>query len=875
MTLHQGWLGTRGSLKGSGWQRRWCILSERTLSLYQAELEAVAAGNVCTEPSSIKSCHEISHETRVFTFTYAPRSLLPRHQYSIERPFGFLVDLVPSDGEGRERLYFDCGTSECLGEWMWHFEAMLSNVKACWRHASNAVAVALRCQTLDTIQGALWRGLSAGMGEEELKDVWHLFKPHTTRQENGEVDSKLLLKFVERGCAEAKSQVQVLKMELDQAIIERDNLQLCYSKALHRRHQIYDIAEYACMDFAGCVRHRADSNKLCPHTHQNEHSKRSAIAPTQTNVVDDLFHRGIALGQLLKFVHDNNLAGGGKRTRDIVRDIIIPRTMIDCSAMAALLPAVTCSCGEGKSRVCIPRGFKTPTTFFSHSWDNDFLDLVRCVTQYYAQTSELDFVYFTAQQLEETCWICIFAINHHFSICGTDAFPCKCKSPRRSWGSPNCEVDKFQQVLRRTSGHVVCAGSSLAILKRLWVLVEIWESATRGKRTTFIGDVGDQSDFAVSANLVCVSEARTGHAQDQRMLMQHIEKGPGIERFEAELQRTIGLELKHNALFRSAVAEDWAVVFRLLQEERTLIQSHDCTVLHILCGGEADLPDTAVQLLELRADPNARDGQVCEFAPIHFVALAGHVGIARALFETGNCDLGARALPGGETAASLASTGAAGVGHSPFGLQRIATQIVKRGKKKKDAEVQEKELVRRKAQLRLSRDLLSWKWPQHTAESDFFRAVARGDVLQILDMLEGDPNLSRTADWTYSGFTALHHVCEHRGNAELVLELVSRRADVNARSARASGGGTVGRWTPLHCAAYAGHSAAVCALLQLKADATLTDSAGFTARMWAERRHNYDAVLHTTGQSEFLVPSHPKSIKAGLATIGEDDYLAD
>ena len=104
--------------------------------------------------------------------------------------------------------------------------------------------------------------------------------------------------------------------------------------------------------------------------------------------------------------------------------------------------------------------------------------------------------------LEETYWLCIFAVNEHASICGDcwscrgkdkwcpEQFaenpcsgcgkvkfnPCGCLSRKLWQDDDDYEIDKFDEVVKLMEGGlVVSLDPQLAALKRVWVVAEIAE----------------------------------------------------------------------------------------------------------------------------------------------------------------------------------------------------------------------------------------------------------------------------------------------------------------------------------------------------------------------------------------------------------------
>eukprot|EP00929_Paragymnodinium_shiwhaense_P034053 TRINITY_DN18570_c0_g2_i2.p1 TRINITY_DN18570_c0_g2~~TRINITY_DN18570_c0_g2_i2.p1 ORF type:complete len:638 (-),score=159.93 TRINITY_DN18570_c0_g2_i2:75-1988(-) len=582
-------------------------------------------------------------------------------------------------------------------------------------------------------------------------------------------------------------------------------------------------------------------------------------------VVDDLFGRGLCLAQLIRFVKDRRLEDCTLTTGEVVRKIILRETRAECCAMTHLLPHTIATCAF-KERVCIPSGGKPPQTFFSHSWKNKFIDLVKNVILYYTGLVSFQWTDFTVSQLESAFWIDIFAVNQHASLCSKQSKQvdsCDCWTPKWAWGNRCCEVDKFDRIIRRCQDHVIIIDEEFAVLKRLWVLCELWEALAHDRRSTVFGPV-PEIDTEALEDFCSLKEATASSDEDKKQLIQRIMTGPTAQTMEMGVKIKVQRELFRRRLFNSATDQHWEDVYQLLRDDEELAKCHDPakndgTILHVVCGNDDDISQVVARLLEMKAEANAREGKPFERAPVHIAVEKGHYGICKALHACGSCDFGARRMPDAKTAADVALDAAAGI------VQRSTAEAsvrrfskVWRRSSSADAiastfEAQQDEIDRRQVALQLASDLKRWKHPTLSMdEAHLFRSAAAGESCAVVDLLEKDAKLALAKDPSYAQYTALHFVCECRGAGPLVAELVSRKADVNARSTRPQHGG-VGHWTPLHCAAYHGHRAAVLALLTLRADPHVADSAGKTPEDWAAK-HNFGDVVSLLASCETMGP---------------------
>jgi hypothetical protein len=96
-SLKEGWLTKRGPMYGYAWEARWCALYEEGLLWFADETRSDKKGEF-----------DIRKSTKSFGFTKnkAPGDAI---KHRGERPFGFVVDVTPNAGPGKERrlFYFD------------------------------------------------------------------------------------------------------------------------------------------------------------------------------------------------------------------------------------------------------------------------------------------------------------------------------------------------------------------------------------------------------------------------------------------------------------------------------------------------------------------------------------------------------------------------------------------------------------------------------------------------------------------------------------------------------------------------------------------------------------------------------------------------
>ena len=232
-----------------------------------------------------------------------------------------------------------------------------------------------------------------------------------------------------------------------------------------------------------------------------------------------LVGRGLTLRQLLDFYAEHLRSGElckDTTTEEIIREIVLPQTVgrPGCYMESEFMRARG---GPRRARKLV-----------SHAWSSPFLGTLLGiledakgtelsgppVAQSYLRDGELSLeavlggpAAVPAEALQETYWLCSFAVNLHGSLCG-DCFgcrgsaawtpgqfaasvcelcgerkrnPCPCGTPKPCWGDPGCEVDKLARLLLLVDGLVVCLDAELRTLESIWVVSEVGEALRRGR----------------------------------------------------------------------------------------------------------------------------------------------------------------------------------------------------------------------------------------------------------------------------------------------------------------------------------------------------------------------------------------------------------
>eukprot|EP00927_Polykrikos_kofoidii_P032349 TRINITY_DN27592_c0_g1_i1.p1 TRINITY_DN27592_c0_g1~~TRINITY_DN27592_c0_g1_i1.p1 ORF type:complete len:1631 (-),score=249.87 TRINITY_DN27592_c0_g1_i1:130-4839(-) len=747
----------------------------------------------------------------------------------LQRPFGFLVQrkgTLPS-GNSEARSYFDVDTEEDLNVWTRWFEEAIRHSGGVSEVPTFAVEPIKADETAVTlVEGELDDGNERNMFDEAVSE------------------GTLGVKMFEEERLLTQQKLTQVREEIEAVRRKTQNLEISCSctRAGQARHKF--LTARSLMEqsmFLGEEEEIDDSE---------EHASKQRVQldpeeATRDTVAEDISQRGVAVAQVLHFVKQHGLERQHLTTEEVVRNIILSATAEQQCALADVMSDYTGPCdtftrsnetagviqgvGEPASfHACVPAGRKRPTVFFSHCWGGMFMDLVYGITEYFGSKRSVNPCDFTAAQLRQTCWICVFALNHHTSICGSERFPCECGAPKRLRSSPLYASNKFDLVLKRIPEHALVIDPSLHVLSRTWILSEIYEGIVLKHPITCVGHVRALKSHLGSCS---VEATQTGYPQDKDFLIARIVGSVGISRFNKLVGFALHEKLSQVTFFDAARFGDWGAVKMMLSQNNGLVEQrnrtdHNSTVVHTLCRGKLDDAEFLRYLIALRGDVNARE-DCAKRTPIHLAARGGLHGLVFVL-ASGGCDLSDRCISG-------------------FTALDYVLQVANVCNEQETME----EAERRRRLLRLVNQLVIRPWLPDTRKTKLFQAAARGDTEVLEDMLEADPSLLNERDGTYGAFTVLHMACEHSTDAALIGYLIERKAQINARGRGLEGGSTVcGSWTPLHCAAFRGRCPVIEVLLTFKAHASLTDTVGRTAKDLALSRGMGDAVAMLAAQGE-------------------------
>ena len=228
----------------------------------------------------------------------------------------------------------------------------------------------------------------------------------------------------------------------------------------------------------------------------------------------ELANRGISLEELLAFYKNlddtilQSFQPSVHTTTDVVRLAIIPLTASSCSSYAQL----------------VNKGAKVlPKKMVTHNWSNLFRDLLASVISEALGEHTFEFVaellsdkagvkaledmLRVHDSLQETYWICAFAVNQHAGICGANPAgtvdpvtglthpTCQCSEPKFFNEDPplnddgksiQCEMNKFDDMMALLArenpdfAEVVAVDASLDLFGRAWCVAELAEAHRMG-----------------------------------------------------------------------------------------------------------------------------------------------------------------------------------------------------------------------------------------------------------------------------------------------------------------------------------------------------------------------------------------------------------
>ncbi|CAE8650263.1 unnamed protein product [Polarella glacialis] len=288
----------------------------------------------------------------------------------------------------------------------------------------------------------------------------------------------------------------------------------------------------------------------------------------------DLAGRGITLRALLRFYRRLGTSSvmphfdpAKHSTADVARQAIIPLskdTRYGSSSMSTVLM-------RGKSVL--------PMKMVTHSWSNRFSHLVAAVVadaldlpEYEAVVGRLDRFEIGALEeelywegkLDQTFWICLFAVNQHASICarilpqecdpvtGKQPLPCTCgfgkfgsQTPplRHDGQSILCEMNKFDDMMACIAAaepgfaQLLAVDKDFTIFRRAWCVAEIHQAySLRLPQKMLVFSEATLTRYKSYLKTLKVEDMEASHPADRDMILARISDKAS---FNEEVQRLL------------------------------------------------------------------------------------------------------------------------------------------------------------------------------------------------------------------------------------------------------------------------------------------------------------------------------------------------
>ena len=267
--------------------------------------------------------------------------------------------------------------------------------------------------------------------------------------------------------------------------------------------------------------------------------------------------RGMTLRSLLQFYQENlpsmpdwKYAPREHKTRDVVRRAIIPLTSREECAFS-----VSAFNKDGPKRAQV---------MVTHNWGNSFSDLLAAVLSDALQECSFSLPAELLQEdcaflqdllakmgrLDETYWICAFAVNQHISIYPYDRDPftnqlhpvCHCNSTNiidSDGRSASSEINKFDDMMRllATTGgcrQVIAVDKPLDLFRRAWCVAEIAEAKRlQMDQSLKLWSKATLQERARTLENLDVRDMRASSDKDKELILGKIQD---VDDFNAKLQ---------------------------------------------------------------------------------------------------------------------------------------------------------------------------------------------------------------------------------------------------------------------------------------------------------------------------------------------------
>ena len=285
----------------------------------------------------------------------------------------------------------------------------------------------------------------------------------------------------------------------------------------------------------------------------------------------ELANRGISLEELLAFYKNlgdtvmQSFQPSVHTTTDVVRLAIVPLTSSGCISYAQL----------------VNKGEKVlPKKMITHNWSNLFRDLLASVISDALGEHTFEFIAEMLSDkagvqvleemlrvhgsLEETYWICAFAVNQHTGICGANPAgtvdpvtglthpTCKCSEPKFLNEDPplnehgksiHCEMNKFDDMMALLArenpdfAEVIAVDASLGLFGRAWCVAELAEAHRMGMAQSL--KMRNEETLLRRQRTLQGLKVENMKASRPKDVEEILEKIPDKEAFNAKLQELI------------------------------------------------------------------------------------------------------------------------------------------------------------------------------------------------------------------------------------------------------------------------------------------------------------------------------------------------
>ena len=304
----------------------------------------------------------------------------------------------------------------------------------------------------------------------------------------------------------------------------------------------------------------------CPTRPKAASATEPTWSPAWKAKVQELSLRGMTLRSLLRFYQqdlpsmpDWRYSPKEHKTRDVVRRSIVPLTSGEESAYAA----------SSLNR----DGARRAQVMVTHNWGNCFKDLLAAVISDALQESSFNLaanlleedcaflceILAKSGRLDDTYWICAFAVNQHISICHTNPYDrdpftnelhpvCSCSSVNISdldGRSTSSEINKFDNMmyhLKATGGcrQIVAVDQSIGLFNRAWCVAEIAEAKrlqmTQSLQLASRATIMQRARTLENLDVRCM---RASSKADKELILKKIESITNIDQFNKELRSLI------------------------------------------------------------------------------------------------------------------------------------------------------------------------------------------------------------------------------------------------------------------------------------------------------------------------------------------------